>query len=181
MRFATTFALAVLMSAPACKSDSDDSEGGGDGDADTDTDTDSDTDADADTDTDTDSDADTDVGKNTDCDHDGDNTSVGTAKRINDGDTLTGILCGGAGAQDFFVFNASMSNFTATLESDAKGNLDLYYLWKDGSIDLSSSTGPTSSEVIDLDISGAEGWDYLLRVDLEEGDEIPYTLSLTLY
>jgi hypothetical protein len=169
MRFVPALVCALVSTAPACKGDGADSSGGGD--ADTDTDTDTDTDADTDTDTDAD----------TDCPGDANNTSIGSAERIQNGDTVNGIVCASAGGQDFFVFNAAKSNFTAMLDAATEGNLDLYYLWSDGSIELFSSTGPTASETIDLDVTGAEGFDYLLRVDLAEGDAIPYTLSLTLY
>jgi hypothetical protein len=159
--------------------------GGGDGDSDVDVDTDVDVDSDADTDADSDSDSDADTDSDTaivDCSDDADNTSVGTAMPIGDGETIDGILCGD-GAQDYYRFTLSEPNFNATATfSAADGDLDLYYLLDDGVTELYSSTTGSGQEVIELTPGDfAVGKSYILRVDKVSGGDLLYDLSLDLY
>ena len=117
------------------------------------------------------------------CSGDAANTTVGAATTITGGDTLDGIMCGGPGAMDYYFFTLTHESFNATVTfASAEGDLDLYYLLEDGTTELYSSSGGVDQEVIELEPGDfAIGMGYILRVDLVEGDELPYTISLDMF
>ncbi len=197
MRWALIAVLTVVMTGVVGCGDSG---GGGGGDADSDMDSDSDMDTDVDTDTDTDTGTGTDTGSDTgtgtdtgsdtgtgtgpveDCDDDAENTTVGDAITIEDGDAFDGILCG-TGAMDYFAFRLSDPSFNATVTfSSAAGDLDLHYTLPDGTTNLFTSSDGVDEEVIELNPGNfAVGMDYVLRVDLIDGDALLYTISLDMF